>query len=110
MMDDIWNSMERITTPKGICEVADLSDNFTKGRESSKSQGPGVVVVDGADTDPSDEEVLTPEDVASYLHVSRSMAYKILKREDIPSFKVGSLVRVLRKDLLDALHTESNGV
>jgi excisionase family DNA binding protein len=34
--------------------------------------------------------VLTLGEVADYLHVSRATIYRLLKRNEIPAFKVGS--------------------
>lgn len=46
-----------------------------------------------------DEQLLKPVEVAEILKVSTAMAYTLLKRGEIPSVKIGSLVRVRRGDL-----------
>ena len=46
----------------------------------------------------SDEALLTPEELADYLKCSRTYAYQILARGDIPSLKLGKLRRIRRQD------------
>lgn len=79
-----------------------MHDNSDKGRECGLSAGPRIVA------EPSGEDVLSPDDVADYLHVSRSMAYKMLGRKEFKSFKVGTLVRIRREDLMEALLSGRN--
>ncbi len=53
---------------------------------------------------------MTPEEVASYLRVSRSLVYKMLKRDEIPAYYVGSLLRVRKVDLLASLREKPKGL
>ena len=46
-----------------------------------------------------EEQLLKSEEVARILHVSRSFAYLLMKRGDIPTVRVGNAVRVLPQDL-----------
>lgn len=46
-----------------------------------------------------EERLLKSEEVAEILHVSRSMAYLLMKRGDIPTVHIGSAVRVRSEDL-----------
>ena len=43
-------------------------------------------------------EVLTPEELAQYLKCGRTYAYQLLANEAIPSFKLGRLRRIRRRD------------
>jgi excisionase family DNA binding protein len=43
-------------------------------------------------------EVLTPEELAQYLKCGRTYAYSLLARKIIPSFKLGRLRRIRRRD------------
>jgi excisionase family DNA binding protein len=43
--------------------------------------------------------LLKPQDVAQRLKISRAMAYKLLTRGDLPSVKIGRIVRVREADL-----------
>jgi excisionase family DNA binding protein len=43
--------------------------------------------------------LLKSEEVAAILKISRSMAYAIMKRGDIPTVRIGSSVRVRPEDL-----------
>jgi excisionase family DNA binding protein len=46
-----------------------------------------------------DDQLLKPADVAEMLKISIAMAYTLLQRGEIPSVRIGSLVRVRRVDL-----------
>jgi excisionase family DNA binding protein len=43
--------------------------------------------------------LLKPGDVAKRLNISRSLAYQLLQRGDIPCVKIGKLVRICESDL-----------
>ena len=43
---------------------------------------------DGLETEPA--KVMTLEEVSRYLHVHRSTVYRLLKRGEIPAFRIGS--------------------
>jgi excisionase family DNA binding protein len=44
------------------------------------------------------EEVLTPDELAEFLRCGKSYARELLRDGSIPSFKLGKLRRVLRRD------------
>jgi putative molybdopterin biosynthesis protein len=46
-----------------------------------------------------EERLLKSEEVAEVLHVSRSFAYLLMKRGDIPTVRIGTAVRVRPQDL-----------
>lgn len=46
-----------------------------------------------------DVRLLKSEEVAEILHISRSMAYLLMKRGDIPTVRIGTAVRVRPEDL-----------
>ena len=46
-----------------------------------------------------EEHLLKSEEVAHILHVSRSFAYLLMKRGDIPTVRIGTAVRVRPQDL-----------
>ncbi len=46
-----------------------------------------------------EEPLLKSEEVARILHVSRSFAYLLMQRGDIPTVRVGKAIRVLPEDL-----------
>jgi excisionase family DNA binding protein len=46
-----------------------------------------------------EEQLLTPAEVAARLNISKALAYVLLKREQIPTVRIGSLVRVRSEDL-----------
>ena len=43
--------------------------------------------------------LLKSDEVAEILQISRSMAYALMKRGDIPTVRIGTAVRVRREDL-----------
>jgi excisionase family DNA binding protein len=43
--------------------------------------------------------LLKPQDVAQRLKISRAMAYKLLTIGELPSVRIGRIVRVLESDL-----------
>jgi excisionase family DNA binding protein len=47
-----------------------------------------------------DENFFTPADIANLFKISKAKAYALLKRGEIPSIRIGSLVRVRQEDLL----------
>lgn len=44
-------------------------------------------------------QLLKSDDVAEMLQISRSMAYALMKRGDIPTVRIGASVRVRPEDL-----------
>lgn len=45
-------------------------------------------------------DVLTPDEIREILKIGRTKLYEILRREDIPSFRIGRNYRVLKSDIL----------
>ena len=43
--------------------------------------------------------VMTPKEVAEYLHLHLATLYKLIKRGEIPSFKIGSDHRFMRDEI-----------
>ncbi len=52
---------------------------------------------------PSSKKLLKAKEVADILQVSRSMAYRMMQRGEIPTIRVGSAVRVRGSDLEEFL-------
>jgi excisionase family DNA binding protein len=55
-----------------------------------------------------EEKLLKPAEVADILQVSRAMAYKLLQQGEIPTVRIGTLVRVRRADLERYIHEKGN--
>lgn len=51
------------------------------------------------------QKLLTGEQVAQRLDVSRSKAYQMMNRKEIPTIKIGKCVRVRNEDLEDFILT-----
>lgn len=45
-------------------------------------------------------ELITPEELSEYLHVSRNGAYELLRTAAIPSLRYGRLIRIPKTALL----------
>jgi len=57
--------------------------------------------------------LLTASDVATYLKISRALAYRLVVEGKLPGIRFGRTVRVLEQDLIAFVHqnsTISNGV
>ena len=50
------------------------------------------------ETKTREREVLNPVELAEFLGIGRSFCYELLRDEEIPSFKIGRLRKVLRRD------------
>ena len=50
------------------------------------------------------DELLTMNEVANMLKISRSKAYSLIHQKDFPIIKIGKCVRVNKKELLKWLH------
>jgi excisionase family DNA binding protein len=53
-----------------------------------------------------DQEVMTVEDVAKYLRLTRITVYKLLKEGKIHGYRIGGSWRVNKKDLLKMMGKE----
>jgi len=50
------------------------------------------------------EEILTMNDVAKLLKISRSKAYSLTHEKGFPKIKIGKCIRVKQKELMKWLH------
>ncbi len=46
-----------------------------------------------------DEKLLTLDDLADYLNVSRRTTYRLLKGSDLPAYRIGGHLRFRREDI-----------
>lgn len=53
-------------------------------------------------------DVITAEQLASALQISRSGAYALLNRSDFPTLRIGGRKMVIKKDLLEWLNSRTN--
>ena len=53
-------------------------------------------------------DVLTAEQLASVLQISKSGAYALLNRSDFPTLRIGGRKMVMKKDLLEWLNRRTN--
>ena len=53
-------------------------------------------------------QVLTAEQLASALQISKSGAYALLNRSDFPTLRIGGRKMVMKKDLLEWLNSRTN--
>ena len=53
-------------------------------------------------------DVMTAEQLASALQISKSGAYGLLNRADFPTLRIGGRKMVMKKDLLEWLNSRTN--
>ena len=53
-------------------------------------------------------DVITAEQLASALQISKSGAYALLNHSDFPTLRVGGRKMVIKKDLLEWLNSRTN--
>ena len=53
-------------------------------------------------------DVITAEQLASALQISKSGAYALLNRSDFPTLRIGGRKMVMKKDLLEWLNSRTN--
>ena len=53
-------------------------------------------------------DVITAEQLASALQISKSGAYTLLNRSDFPTLQIGGRKMVMKKDLLEWLRSRTN--
>lgn len=53
-------------------------------------------------------DVMTAEQLASVLQISKSGAYALLNRSDFPTLQIGGRKMVMKKDLLEWLNSCTN--
>jgi len=52
------------------------------------------------------EEIMTTKDLESFLKVSRSKVYELIKIDGFPAYRVGSEFRILKNELIDWVKTQ----
>ena len=57
---------------------------------------------------PTNECLLRASDVANILNISRSLAYRLIQKGDIPTVRINRSVRVLSDDLHDYIMEHKN--
>ena len=53
-------------------------------------------------------DVITAEQLASALQISKSGAYALLNRSDFPTLRIGGRKMVMKKDILEWLNSRTN--
>ena len=56
----------------------------------------------------NDFEILTAQDIAKILKVSRATAYEIMDRDDFPTIRIGRNKRVMVHEFKDWLNNQTN--
>lgn len=55
------------------------------------------------------QEILTMQDIARYLRISRSAAYELAHKQGFPALVLGRKIRVRRESFLSWLDEKENG-
>ena len=82
------SSQNPIAANKKVKDLDTISVTATK-RETPLQKTPVAVTAISADT-LDKERVMTVQDVSAYLRVHPSTVYRLLKRNELPAFRVGS--------------------
>ncbi|HNT36671.1 MAG TPA: helix-turn-helix domain-containing protein [bacterium] len=53
-----------------------------------------------------DEKLMTLDNLAEYLNLSRRTVYRLLQEKDLPAYRIGSHLRFRRGDIDDWLQTK----
>ena len=77
-----------------------ISDNDAESRENAGSEIWGSAASSTSETYDLPGGLMDVPQVAEYLRVSKTSAYKLIERQKIPAIRIGRLLRV-RKDELD---------
>ena len=64
---------------------------------------------EGGTMTPQLDPIMTVGEMAEYLKISRSKAYAMVARKEIPHLRIGKNVRIRLKDLLKWLETQIEG-
>ncbi|HAA85874.1 MAG TPA: hypothetical protein DCE14_05960 [Kosmotogaceae bacterium] len=54
------------------------------------------------------DEVMTIQEVADYLKLTRQTVYKLLKNGDLKAFKIGRSIRILRSEIKRFIQEKMN--
>lgn len=56
----------------------------------------------------NENHLITVQEMAKLLKISRSKAYELIKDETFPIIKIGKCIRINEKELLNWLHNSKN--
>ena len=92
----IWAWVRAILSPVMVNRFGPLLPNSvanqgSRGRQTNREDQQTVMtdnIDDALETRPA--RMMTVEEVSRYLHVHRSTIYRLLKRREIPAFRIGS--------------------
>lgn len=93
---------------RSVVQSRDTQDSESQDNETVNTRGLVTVATGDAkgqrpDNLQGDNRLLAVREVAEYLRVSQSLVYKMIRRKEIPSIRVGRLLRVDPRDLAEAL-------
>lgn len=81
----------------------DLSDNGYVNRENAEAENRGFAASSASEASGRVDTLLDVSQVAEYLRISRSSLYKLIERQQIPTIRIGRLLRVRKNQLDDTL-------
>ena len=56
------------------------------------------------------ESSLTPLEVAELLKITKNTVYELIKRGEIPSYKIGKKIRIDKHDVEDYINSQKNNI
>ena len=105
MKDDILQMpRDAFPTPIGI------SDNDAESRENAGAEIRGSAASSTSETYDLPDGLMDVPQVAEYLRVSKTSAYKLIERQKIPAIRIGRLLRVRKDELDETLRAMGNDI
>lgn len=87
-----------------------ISDNDAKSRENAGAEIWGSAASSTSGTYDLPDGLMDVPQVAEYLRVSKTSAYKLIERQKIPAIRIGRLLRVRKGELDETLRAMGNDV
>lgn len=106
-MDKQIIDIERSSDYRLVRENKTIPDTSHKSRDGISDPGPGYAATINAGPRLIEDCFLNAGEVAEYLHISRSMVYKMIECRQIPAVRIGRLLRISRCELDQTLRNQA---
>lgn len=106
-MDEKIIAMERSSEGDTSRENRIMPDTSHKSHVGISNPDPGHTATISTSHRSTESHFLNVCEVAEYLHISRSMVYKMIERRQIPVVRVGRLLRISRRELDQTLRNQA---
>lgn len=105
MKDDILQMpRDAFPAPTGI------SDNGSESRENAGTRIRGPAASSASEANDLPDDLMDVPQIADYPHVSKTLVYKLIERQKIPTIRIGRLLRVRKDELDETLRATGNDI